>query len=89
MLLTAPRGAGWPSAGRIEYRGVSAIYRPGLPPVLRDLSFTLEVRMLLSLGVYDCANAGSPPTAGATWRCCAACRQRVLPAPLCASRRAA
>ncbi|KAL4420399.1 hypothetical protein ABPG75_010055 [Micractinium tetrahymenae] len=33
---------GWPSAGRIEYRQVSAIYRPGLPPVLRDLTFTLE-----------------------------------------------
>lgn len=34
--------AGWPSAGRIEYQGVSAIYRPGLPPVLRGLTFTIE-----------------------------------------------
>lgn len=38
--------AGWPGAGRIDYRSVSAIYRPGLPPVLRDLTFTLEVRCL-------------------------------------------
>ena len=33
---------GWPSAGRIQYQGVTAIYRPGLPPVLRDLSFAIE-----------------------------------------------
>ncbi|EFN52562.1 hypothetical protein CHLNCDRAFT_138549 [Chlorella variabilis] len=32
----------WPAAGRIEYRDVTAIYRSGLPPVLRDLTFTLE-----------------------------------------------
>ncbi|KAL4424666.1 hypothetical protein ABPG77_004473 [Micractinium sp. CCAP 211/92] len=47
---------GWPSAGRIEYRGVSAIYRPGLPPVLRDLSFTLEGGM--SCGVVGRTGSG-------------------------------
>jgi len=31
--------ASWPQRGRIAYRGVSARYRPGLPPVLRDLTF--------------------------------------------------
>ena len=36
--------SGWPSAGSLEYCGVTACYRPGLPPVLNDLSFTLEVQ---------------------------------------------
>lgn len=35
---------GWPGDGRIEYQGVSAIYRPGLLPVLRDLTFAIPVR---------------------------------------------
>ena len=38
-----PPSKGWPSAGRIEYKAVTAIYRTGLPPVLRDLTFSLEV----------------------------------------------
>ncbi|PRW21108.1 multidrug resistance-associated 1 isoform X3 [Chlorella sorokiniana] len=33
---------GWPAAGLIEYQGVTAIYRPGLPPVLRNLTFTVQ-----------------------------------------------
>ena len=33
----------WPSGGRVAFEGVSACYRPGLPPVLRDLSFTVPV----------------------------------------------
>eukprot|EP00798_Chlamydomonas_sp_ICE-L_P022324 gene22324-29400_t len=32
---------GWPSSGALAYEGVSATYRPGLPPVLVDISFTL------------------------------------------------
>ena len=32
---------GWPGDGAVEYQGVSAIYRPGLPPVLRDLTFAI------------------------------------------------
>jgi ATP-binding cassette subfamily C (CFTR/MRP) protein 4 len=32
---------GWPASGQVEYRGVWARYRPGLPPVLRALSFTI------------------------------------------------
>lgn len=31
----------WPSAGALQYDNVSAVYRPGLPPVLRGLSFSL------------------------------------------------
>ena len=34
---------GWPTAGAIVYDRVSASYRPGLPPVLRDLCFSIEV----------------------------------------------
>ena len=33
----------WPAGGRIEYEKVTAVYRPGLPPVLRGLSFTIPV----------------------------------------------
>ncbi|GLC33196.1 hypothetical protein PLESTB_000360400 [Pleodorina starrii] len=32
---------GWPRSGALTYEGVTAVYRPGLPPVLRDLSFSL------------------------------------------------
>ena len=34
---------GWPSAGSITYDNVTAAYRPGLPPVLSNLSFTIQV----------------------------------------------
>lgn len=33
---------GWPSTGAITYSNVTASYRPGLPPVLVDLSFHIE-----------------------------------------------
>ncbi|KAL6756466.1 P-loop containing nucleoside triphosphate hydrolase protein [Haematococcus lacustris] len=33
---------GWPTSGALQFRGVSARYRPGLPPVLCDLTFTLK-----------------------------------------------
>ncbi|BDA43779.1 probable cystic fibrosis transmembrane conductance regulator [Coccomyxa sp. Obi] len=32
----------WPAGGRLVFENVSARYRPGLPPVLSDISFTLE-----------------------------------------------
>ncbi|GIM00722.1 hypothetical protein Vretimale_5669, partial [Volvox reticuliferus] len=32
---------GWPKSGAITYQDVTAVYRPGLPSVLRDLSFSL------------------------------------------------
>jgi len=34
---------GWPGDGRLEYQNVAAVYRKGLPPVLRDLTFTIPV----------------------------------------------
>lgn len=36
-----PPPPGWPPHGGIEYEGVSAAYRPGLPPVLTDVSFAI------------------------------------------------
>lgn len=33
---------GWPASAALEFRGVTARYRPGLEPVLRDLSFTVR-----------------------------------------------
>ncbi|KAG2425890.1 hypothetical protein HYH02_014893 [Chlamydomonas schloesseri] len=32
---------GWPRSGALEYEDVTAVYRPGLPPVLRGISFRL------------------------------------------------
>ena len=34
--------AGWPEKGTITYKDVQVVYRKGLPPVLNDLSFTIE-----------------------------------------------
>ena len=36
---------GWPSRGSITYENVTASYRPGLPPVLSNLSFTIQVSL--------------------------------------------
>lgn len=34
---------GWPARGTITYQNVTASYRPGLSPVLSNLSFTIQV----------------------------------------------
>ncbi len=34
--------AGWPATGALRYQQVTAVYRPGLPPVLRGLSFEIS-----------------------------------------------
>lgn len=39
--------AGWPASGTITYENVTASYRPGLPPVLSNLSFTIQVSQQL------------------------------------------
>lgn len=36
-----PADAPWPTSGELELQSVSAIYRSGLPPVLRGVSFSL------------------------------------------------
>ncbi len=37
---------GWPSGGAIDFHAVSARYRPGLPPVLKDMTFAIQVMHL-------------------------------------------
>jgi len=44
---------GWPSKGSITYKAVTASYRPGLPPVLRDLSFHVEVSPAVHITVLS------------------------------------
>jgi ABC-type multidrug transport system fused ATPase/permease subunit len=34
--------ASWPARGAIEFDRVSLVYRPGLPPALRELSFSIQ-----------------------------------------------
>jgi ABC-type multidrug transport system fused ATPase/permease subunit len=41
LAAVPPLDPSWPRTGAVEFRGVSARYRPGLPPVLRGLSFEL------------------------------------------------
>ena len=38
----APAPLGWPMEGKIRYKNVNAIYRAGLPNVLRDLLFQID-----------------------------------------------
>lgn len=40
-LSGAPPPDGWPGAGKLTFERVTAVYRRGLPPVLRDLSFAV------------------------------------------------
>lgn len=53
---------GWPASGTLQYDRVTAVYRPGLPPVLQDVSFELQVGAWggagdgwTHCGCYDCA----------------------------------
>lgn len=48
--------AGWPATGAITYENVTASYRPGLPPVLSDLSFTIQGGM--SVGIVGRTGSG-------------------------------
>lgn len=35
-------GTQWPAQGHVEFKDVSLVYRPGLPPAVRHVSFTLK-----------------------------------------------
>lgn len=61
-----PPPPGWPTSGALSYHNVTASYRPGLPPVLRDLTFSLQPGT--SCGVVGRTGACTNPF----W----ACRQR-------------
>lgn len=43
-IATDPSPGSWPSEGRIEFKGVSLRYRPGLPLALIDFSASIEGR---------------------------------------------
>lgn len=86
---TPTMSAGWPSAGRIEYREVSAIYREGLPPVLRHLTFTVEVRCIPV--AHSCVREHGGQLGAALWvvstagvergmvvACCGQCHHQTL-----------
>ncbi|XP_064395751.1 ATP-binding cassette sub-family C member 10-like [Halichondria panicea] len=47
---------GWPTRGVVEFKGVHLVYREGLPPALKDLSFI--TRPMEKLGVVGRTGAG-------------------------------
>ena len=44
---------GWPFVGSITYDNVTAAYRPGLPPVLSNLSFTIQVQTACKIAAVE------------------------------------
>ena len=58
--------AGWPHAGAIEFRGVTLRYRPGLPPALDRVSFS--VRSGEKLGIVGRTGAGKSTLLSALFR---------------------
>ncbi|CAG8971668.1 hypothetical protein HYALB_00003136 [Hymenoscyphus albidus] len=50
-----PKPQNWPSSGRIEFRHISAAYDIHSPPVLRDISLTIEPGMKVGI----CGRTGS------------------------------
>ncbi|ETV95462.1 hypothetical protein H310_10942 [Aphanomyces invadans] len=55
-VAVQPMAAAWPSHGRIVFDNVTLQYRAGLPPVLRQLSFTIEPQE--KIGVVGRTGAG-------------------------------
>ena len=55
VLKTDPSRSQFPSQGRVEFNHLSARYRPGLPLVLKDLTFTVEPGQRVGL----CGRTGS------------------------------
>ena len=53
---------GWPLCGEVTFEGVSACYRPGLPPVLSQLSFTIKVRLVPPISTQKPSSSGYLPS---------------------------
>ncbi|KAK3841126.1 MAG: P-loop containing nucleoside triphosphate hydrolase protein [Linnemannia gamsii] len=51
-----PLSSTWPSQGSLEFKNVTLRYRPDLPPVLRDISFSVQAG--LKIGVVGRTGAG-------------------------------
>ncbi|PNG99437.1 ABC transporter C family member 2, partial [Tetrabaena socialis] len=62
----APPPPGWPPAGSVEFRDVFLRYRPGLPLVLRGVSFVAQARD--KVGVVGRTGAGKSSLLGCLFR---------------------
>ncbi|GFR41482.1 hypothetical protein Agub_g2173, partial [Astrephomene gubernaculifera] len=72
----APPPPGWPASGALRYENVTAVYRPGLPPVLRDISF--ELRPGTSCGVVGRTGSGKSSLMLTLFRLIDVTRGRIL-----------
>ena len=66
----------WPSAGAIEFRNVQMRYRPGLPLVLRGVSF--DVRAGEKVGICGRTGSGKSTLIVALWRLVEPCGGEIL-----------
>ncbi|KAG2486076.1 hypothetical protein HYH03_015279 [Edaphochlamys debaryana] len=71
-----PPPPGWPQEGAVEFRGVWLRYRPGLPLVLRGVSFPAEARD--KIGVVGRTGAGKSSLLGCLFRLVEAERGSIL-----------
>ncbi|KAG9017508.1 hypothetical protein FRB90_001017 [Tulasnella sp. 427] len=60
------RPPNWPAAGHLAFRNVEMSYRPGLPTVLKDLSFVIEAGE--SIGIVGRSGAGKSSIMVALYR---------------------
>ncbi|PNW84295.1 hypothetical protein CHLRE_04g228650v5 [Chlamydomonas reinhardtii] len=67
---------GWPAAGCVEFKNVALRYRPGLPLVLRGVSFKAEARD--KIGVVGRTGAGKSSLLGCLFRLVEVERGQVL-----------
>ncbi|XP_022898991.1 ABC transporter C family member 2-like isoform X2 [Olea europaea var. sylvestris] len=67
---------GWPLSGLIKFEDVFMRYRPGLPPVLRGLSFTISPRQ--KIGIVGRTGAGKSSMLNALFRIVELERGRIL-----------
>lgn len=64
--LPDSKPSNWPAAGRLEFKNVQMSYRPGLPTVLKDLSFSIEAGE--SIGIVGRSGAGKSSIMVALYR---------------------
>lgn len=67
---------GWPASGLVRFEDVSLRYRPGLPPVLKGLSFTINPHQ--KVGIVGRTGAGKSSMINALFRIVELERGRIL-----------